>query len=154
MLAGVVISSLYWDSDTICPDAVFAADRGATCRISTWRSARSGRCPAVSPRRTTRNTTALPVTTYIHHIHGRVLSVPEKTPCASDRTNAGTASRCMRLHQVVPIRFRIHEVTSTTTVAYIEITPNAVAAGRYEAAPGMRISAAPNGMNGSTSSPP
>jgi hypothetical protein len=45
-------------------------------------------------------------------------------------------------------------VTSTMTVAYIAITPNAVAAGRYEAAPGMKISAAPNGMNGSTRSPP
>jgi hypothetical protein len=31
----------------------------------------------------------------------------------------------MRLHQVVPIRCRIHEVTSTMTVAYIAITPNA-----------------------------
>jgi hypothetical protein len=60
----------------------------------------------------------------------------------------------MRLHQVVPIRFRIHDVTRTTTVAYIAITPNAVAAGRYEAAPGTRISEGPNGMNGSTSSPP
>jgi hypothetical protein len=34
MLAGVVISSLYCDSETICLDADFATDRGATCRVT------------------------------------------------------------------------------------------------------------------------
>jgi hypothetical protein len=108
----------------------------------------------VSPRTSTRKNTTAPVTRYIAHIHDLAASLPAKMPCSIDRVKVGIASMCSRRHHVMPIRRFVHEDVITTTIAYIAITPTAVATGRYSARSGTSRSGSPNGMKLSISSPP
>lgn len=111
------------------------------------RGARSGRNQAVSPRTITRNSTATPVTTYVHHIHGRAVSVPAKTPCTIESVKVGTANRWVRRHHFVPIFLRSHDATITNTIAYIPTIPNATGIGLNGLCIGTSSCFGPKGMN-------
>ena len=84
----------------------------------------------MTARTITRDNVESPVTTYMANIHGRPESVPTNSPWSKLSVNVGTASRCTRRHQAVPIRLRAHDDASTITVAYIAMIPNAFATGR------------------------
>jgi hypothetical protein len=94
-----------------------------------------------------------PVTTYILNIHGRIESVPAKSPCGMLSENIGTARRCSFRHHSVPIRFRAHEETSTITVPYIARMPNATGIGLNVVRIGTNKSGRSNGTNRSSANP-
>ena len=84
----------------------------------------------MTARTITRDNVESPVTTYMANIHGRPESVPANSPWSRLSVNVGTASKCTRRHQAVPIRLRTHDEASTITIAYMATIPNAFAMGR------------------------